>query len=90
MQEIGIERNRSGKPYAGKVFAAVHAHVSDVPYFAFGEPAKSNFVGIRKWLGKIGILEFRRSFDGRNQPLSHRNPLLGIGIIRLVPGGQKH
>ena len=40
MQEIAIERNRAGEPYAGKVFAAVHAHVSDVPYFASGLCAK--------------------------------------------------
>ena len=40
MQEIGIERNRSGKPYAGKVFVAVHAHLADVPYFASGLCAK--------------------------------------------------
>ena len=40
MQEITIERNRSGKPYAGRVFAAVHAHLSDVPYFASGLCAK--------------------------------------------------
>src|SRR5215469_14456439 len=40
MQEISIERNRSGRPHAGKVFAAVHAQVSDVPYFAGGLCAK--------------------------------------------------
>lgn len=40
MQEITIERNRSGQPHAGKVFAAVHAHLSDVPYFAGGLCAK--------------------------------------------------
>ena len=32
--------NRSGQPHAGKVFAAVHAHLSDVPYFAGGLCAK--------------------------------------------------
>ncbi len=36
MQEITIERQRSGRPHEGKVFAAVHAHLSDVPYFAGG------------------------------------------------------
>ena len=40
MQEITIERSRSGQPHAGKVFAAVHAHLSDVPYFAGGLCAK--------------------------------------------------
>jgi LmbE family N-acetylglucosaminyl deacetylase len=40
MQEITIERNRSGQPHSGKVFAAVHAHLSDVPYFAGGLCAK--------------------------------------------------
>src|SRR5215831_13922395 len=48
MQEISIERNRSDRPHAGKVFAAVHAHVSDVPYFASGLCAKlmaEGFIG---------------------------------------------
>jgi LmbE family N-acetylglucosaminyl deacetylase len=40
MQEIAIERNQPGKPHAGKVFVAVHAHLSDVPYFAGGLCAK--------------------------------------------------
>jgi len=40
MQEITIERDRSGRPHAGNVFAAVHAHLSDVPYFAAGLCAK--------------------------------------------------
>jgi LmbE family N-acetylglucosaminyl deacetylase len=40
MQEATIEQNRSGQPHAGKVFVAVHAHLSDVPYFAGGLCAK--------------------------------------------------
>ena len=40
MQEPTIERDRSGQPHAGKVFAAVHAHLSDIPYFAGGLCAK--------------------------------------------------
>jgi LmbE family N-acetylglucosaminyl deacetylase len=40
MREATIERDRSGQPHAGKVFAAVHAHLSDVPYFAGGLCAK--------------------------------------------------
>jgi LmbE family N-acetylglucosaminyl deacetylase len=38
MQET--TQNPSGQPHAGKVFAAVHAHLSDVPYFAGGLCAK--------------------------------------------------
>jgi LmbE family N-acetylglucosaminyl deacetylase len=40
MQEITIDPHRSGRPHEGKVFAAVHAHLSDVPYFAGGLCAK--------------------------------------------------
>jgi len=40
MQEITIERDRSNRPHQGKVFAAVHAHLSDVPYLAGGLCAK--------------------------------------------------
>src|SRR3954452_613202 len=50
MQEIGIERQRSDKPYAGKVFAAVHAHVSDIPYFASGLCAKLMAEGFTGYL----------------------------------------
>jgi len=50
MQEISIERNRSDRPHAGKVFAAVHAHVSDVPYFASGLCAKLMAEGFTGYL----------------------------------------
>lgn len=40
MQEATVERDPSGQPHAGKVFAAVHAHLPDVPYFAGGLCAK--------------------------------------------------
>ncbi|MBT4482585.1 MAG: hypothetical protein HOC71_02790 [Candidatus Latescibacteria bacterium] len=38
--EVEIERNRRGKPFKGKVFAAVHAHLDDIPYFCAGTCAK--------------------------------------------------
>ena len=33
---ITVVRKQTGQPHAGKVFAAVHAHLSDVPYYAAG------------------------------------------------------
>jgi LmbE family N-acetylglucosaminyl deacetylase len=33
---ITVVRQQAGQPHAGKIFAAVHAHLSDVPYFAAG------------------------------------------------------
>ena len=33
---ISVVRKQTGQPHAGKVFAAVHAHLSDVPYHAAG------------------------------------------------------
>ena len=33
---ITVIRKQTGQPHAGKVFAAVHAHLSDVPYYAAG------------------------------------------------------
>jgi len=36
MQEITVQRAQQGQPHAGKVFAAVHAHLSEVPYLAGG------------------------------------------------------
>ena len=38
--DLVIERNRSGKPHAGKVLAAVQAHSDDIPLFASGTVAK--------------------------------------------------
>ena len=38
--DLVIERNRPGKPYAGKVLAAVQAHSDDIPLFAAGTVAK--------------------------------------------------
>ncbi len=38
--EIVVERDQPGQPHKGKVFAAVHAHLDDVPYYAAGLCAK--------------------------------------------------
>ncbi len=38
--EAVVERGRDGQPHKGKVFAAVHAHLDDVPYYAAGLCAK--------------------------------------------------
>jgi LmbE family N-acetylglucosaminyl deacetylase len=38
--EIAIERDLPGQPHKGKVFAAIHAHLDDVPYYAGGLAAK--------------------------------------------------
>jgi LmbE family N-acetylglucosaminyl deacetylase len=38
--EITVMRDETGRPYSGKVFVAVHAHQSDVPYHAAGLCAK--------------------------------------------------
>jgi LmbE family N-acetylglucosaminyl deacetylase len=38
--EIIIEKDRPGQPHKGKVFAAVHAHLDDIPLYAGGLCAK--------------------------------------------------
>ena len=38
--EIIIERHMPGKPQQGKVFAAIHAHLDDIPYYCGGTVAK--------------------------------------------------
>src|SRR6266581_5747938 len=38
--DLVIEKNRPGKPHAGKVLAAVQAHSDDIPLFAAGTVAK--------------------------------------------------
>ncbi len=37
---ITLENERQGKPHAGKVFAAIHAHLDDAPYYCGGTMAK--------------------------------------------------
>ncbi len=37
---IVIEKDQPGQPHRGKVFAAIHAHLDDVPYYAGGLCAK--------------------------------------------------
>lgn len=38
--DVVIERPQTGKPHQGKVFAAIHAHLDDVPYYCAGTCAK--------------------------------------------------
>lgn len=38
--QIVVEKDRSGQPHKGKVFAAIHAHLDDVPLYAAGLCAK--------------------------------------------------
>jgi LmbE family N-acetylglucosaminyl deacetylase len=38
--QVVVEKDRSGQPHKGKVFAAVHAHLDDIPYYAAGLCAK--------------------------------------------------
>jgi len=40
VSEIIVERDQAGQPHRGKVFAAVHAHLDDMPYYAGGLCAK--------------------------------------------------
>src|SRR5947208_10670824 len=38
--EVVVERGRAGKPFAGKVLAAIQPHADDIPIFASGTVAK--------------------------------------------------
>ena len=38
--EVVVEKDQPGQPHKGKVFAAVHAHLDDIPYYAAGLCAK--------------------------------------------------
>src|SRR5574340_1449728 len=37
---VTVERDVPGKPHAGKVFVAIHAHLDDIPYYCAGTVAK--------------------------------------------------
>src|SRR5690348_10102192 len=51
--DLVIERNRPGKPHAGKVLAAVQAHSDDIPLFAAGTVAKLIDEGYTGYLIRI-------------------------------------
>jgi LmbE family N-acetylglucosaminyl deacetylase len=38
--EVVVEKDQPGQPHKGKVFAAIHAHLDDAPYYAGGLCAK--------------------------------------------------
>ena len=38
--DIVIEKDAPGRPHAGKVFAAIHAHLDDIPFYCAGTCAK--------------------------------------------------
>lgn len=38
--QVVVEKDLTGKPHQGKVFAAVHAHLDDIPFYASGLCAK--------------------------------------------------
>jgi LmbE family N-acetylglucosaminyl deacetylase len=38
--EVVVMRSEAGQPHRGKVFAAIHAHLDDIPYYASGLCAK--------------------------------------------------
>ena len=48
--EIVVETDQPGQPHLGKVFAAVHAHVDDVPRYAAGLCAKLTREGYTGYL----------------------------------------
>src|SRR5215813_8288418 len=51
--DLVIERNRAGKPHAGKVLAAVEAHSDDIPLFAGGTVAKLIDEGYTGYLVRV-------------------------------------
>ena len=79
--DLVIERNRTGKPYQGKVLAAVEAHSDDIPLFAGGTVAKlidegytgylirvSNDEAAGKTLG-YGVVQNEKDIQGAAQAL---------------------
>jgi LmbE family N-acetylglucosaminyl deacetylase len=50
VSEVVVESDLAGRPHAGKVFAAVHAHLDDVPFYAAGLCAKLMHEGYRGYL----------------------------------------
>jgi len=64
--EIVVERARTGRPYAGKVLAAIQAHTDDIPIFAAGTVLKLMNEGYTGYLIRTTRLqpELWKSRDG--------------------------
>jgi len=50
MQRVVVEKDVPGLPHKGKVFAAIHAHLDDLPYYAGGLAAKLMHEGYTGYL----------------------------------------
>src|SRR5436190_19775969 len=67
--DLVIERDRPGKPHAGKVLAAVEAHSDDIPLFAGGTVAKLIDEGYTGYLIRVS-----------NDEAAGRTP--GYGVVQ--------
>jgi LmbE family N-acetylglucosaminyl deacetylase len=74
--DLVIERNRPGKPHAGKVLAAVQAHSDDIPLFAAGTVAKLIDEGYTAYLIRLS-----------NDEAAGRT--LGYGVVQNETDNQK-
>ena len=74
--DLVIERNRPGKPHAGKVLAAIQAHSDDIPIFCGGTVAKLIDEGYTGYLIRLT--------NDESGPVGDRGPnwTLGHGVLQ--------
>jgi LmbE family N-acetylglucosaminyl deacetylase len=69
--EIVVEKDQPGQPHKGKVFAAVHAHLDDIPYYAAGLCAKLMSEGYTGYIIRTSNDEKRGSGSAAENILSN-------------------
>ncbi|MCC6389204.1 MAG: hypothetical protein IT167_01280, partial [Bryobacterales bacterium] len=71
VKEIVVEKDQPGRPHAGKVFVAVHAHLDDIPYYAAGLCAKLIHEGYTGYLVRTSNDEKRGGHTAAQNILSN-------------------
>src|SRR5881628_2351703 len=69
--EVIIEKDERNQPHRGKVLAAIHAHLDDVPYYAAGLSAKLMAEGYTGYIIRTSNDERRGGQSTANNILSN-------------------
>jgi LmbE family N-acetylglucosaminyl deacetylase len=79
--EVVLEKDQPGQPHKGKVFAAVHAHLDDVPYYAAGLCAKLMREGYTGYLVRTSNDEKRGGGTTAQNILSNEQEHLKMAAV---------
>jgi LmbE family N-acetylglucosaminyl deacetylase len=79
--EVVVEKDEPGQPHKGKVFAAVHAHLDDIPYYAAGLCSKLMREGYTGFLIRTSNDEKRGGGTAAQNILSNEQEHLKMAAV---------